>query len=596
MGQIQDRISVLRREMKSKGLDLYLIPTADFHQSEYVGEHFKFRQYISGFTGSAGTVAVTKDRAVLWTDGRYTIQAEKELEGTEIEFFCEGTPNTETLLEFVENNLPLMGRLGADGRCIGARLGRKLNQIAEKKGGTFCHQEDLSDSVWGNRPERAKEPVYPLSLGQCGESRKDKLHRIREEMKKWSADGLFVASLDDIAWTLNLRGADVAYCPLFLSYLFLEESSALLFANAEQFSDEIRSQLQEDGIRLAPYDAVFETARGLSKGRTIVIDPERISYSLRKSIAQGVCVLEKQNPQVLMKSKKNETEIRNIRQAHLKDGIAHTRFLYWLKHHIGKETITELSASEQLLKFRMEQEGFLGASFAPISAYGEHGAIVHYSADEKSDCPIKEGNFLLMDTGGHYLEGSTDITRTIAIGEVDSQKKEDFTLVARAMLRLADTIFLHGCSGGNLDCMARSVLWKEHKNFNHGTGHGVGYLMNIHEPPIQFRWKGAGAFAQSLEKNMVITDEPGIYQRGSHGIRLENELLVSEDCENEYGQFLRFEILTLVPLDLDALLPEKMTAEERDIINRYHKQVYDAISPFLPSEERVWLRDATRAI
>ena len=297
-----------------------------------------------------------------------------------------------------------------------------------------------------------------------------------------------------------------------------------------------------------------------------------------------------------MKSVKNETQAENLRKAHLKDAVAHTKFMYWLKKNIGRVEITELSASARLEGLRAEQEHFLGPSFGPISAYGEHGAIVHYSADEKSNVPLKEGKLFMTDTGGHYLEGSTDITRTVALGEVGNIEKEHFTLVARAMLRLANTVFLYGCSGANLDCIAREVFWKEGLNFNHGTGHGVGYLLNIHEGPINFRWKGGERPAPALEENMVITDEPGIYIEGSHGIRLENELLVRKTVKNEYGQFMNFEILTYVPIDLDAILPEKMSTEEKEMLNHYHKQVYEKVSPYLSEEERIWLKEYTRAV
>ena len=410
------------------------------------------------------------------------------------------------------------------------------------------------------------------------------------------ADIQILSSLDDIAWMLNIRGNDVAYCPLVLAYALVYKNHVELYADAEKFDDDIREEFAKNSVCLFPYDGIYEAVRRFGKGDAILLDPERTSYALCRNIPDGAEIIEAQNPQILMKSVKNDTEAANLRRAHLKDGVAQTRFMYWLKKNIGKIPMTERSVSAKLEEFRAQQDGYIGASFEPISAFGEHGAIVHYSAARESDAGLEEGRLLLMDTGGHYWEGSTDITRTFALGEVSYEEKEHFTLVARAMLRLAYTVFLHGCTGANLDCIAREVFWKERLNFNHGTGHGVGYLMNIHEDPVNFRWREGRTPAQRLEKNMVITDEPGIYIEGSHGIRLENELLVQEDAENEYGQFMRFEILTCAPLDLDAILPEKMSGDERMMLNRYHESVYERISPFLEKDERDWLREYTRPV
>ena len=349
-------------------------------------------------------------------------------------------------------------------------------------------------------------------------------------------------------------------------------------------------------MKIYPYEDIYRKVSEMTSEDKLLLDSSIMNYSLYQAISKETVIVDKQNPEILMKSVKNETQAENLRKAHLKDAVAHTKFMYWLKKNIGRVEITELSASARLEGLRAEQEHFLGPSFDPISAYGEHGAIVHYSADEKSNVPLKEGKLFMTDTGGHYLEGSTDITRTVALGEVGNLEKEHFTLVARAMLRLANTVFLYGCSGANLDCIAREIFWKEGLNFNHGTGHGVGYLLNIHEGPINFRWKEGDRPAPTLEENMVITDEPGIYIEGSHGIRLENELLVRKTVKNEYGQFMNFEILTYVPIDLDAILPEKMSTEEKEMLNHYHKQVYEKVSPYLSEEERIWLKEYTRAV
>ena len=593
---VHDRIDALRREMESAGVDIYIVPTADHHHSEYVGEYFKVRQFLTGFTGSAGTAVITRDKAGLWTDGRYFIQADRQLSGSGITLYRMGEPGVDTVEEFVEKELPQCGVIGFDGRTVGIAEGRGYEKIAEEKNGRLDQGRDLGGIVWTDRPEMPKEKAFRLDVKYAGESTGSKLARIREKMEECGADAHLVSSLDDIAWMLNIRGGDVAYCPLVLSYALVWKDHVDFYADRDKFSDELLEELNEDGVRLLPYAQVYEDVKRLEKGTSVLLDPERISYALYKNLPEHVSTIEEQNPSILMKSMKNDTEAENIRKAHLKDGIAHTRFMCWLKKNIGKIPMTEMSASAKLEEFRSEQEGYLGASFAPISAFADHGAVIHYSATEETNVELKEGKLFLTDTGGHYWEGSTDITRTVALGEVGETEKEHFTLVARAMLRLANTEFLHGCTGANLDCIAREILWKEKLNFNHGTGHGVGYLTNVHEAPINFRWKEGNFPAQPMEKNMVISDEPGIYIEDSHGIRLENLLLVQKDEENEYGQFMRFEILTWVPIDLDALLPERMTEEERSMLNDYHRKVYELIGPHLNEEEREWLKEYTRQI
>ena len=594
--KVSERIEELRREMDAEGIDIYIVPTADYHHSEYVGEYFKARQFLTGFTGSAGTAVFTQGKAGLWTDGRYFIQAEKELEGSGVILYRMGEPGTDTMEEFLEKELSRGGTIGFDGRTAGFDEGRRFEEIARKKGGSIRYSRDLAGRVWRERPPLPREKAFLLDTCYSGEDTSSKLARIREKMADLRADVQILSSLDDIAWMLNIRGNDVAYCPLVLAYALVYKNHVELYADAEKFDDDIREEFAKNSVCLFPYDGIYEAVRRFGKGDAILLDPERTSYALCRNIPDGAEIIEAQNPQILMKSVKNDTEAANLRRAHLKDGVAQTRFMYWLKKNIGKIPMTERSVSAKLEEFRAQQDGYIGASFEPISAFGEHGAIVHYSAARESDAGLEEGRLLLMDTGGHYWEGSTDITRTFALGGVSYEEKEHFTLVARAMLRLAYTVFLHGCTGANLDCIAREVFWKERLNFNHGTGHGVGYLMNIHEDPVNFRWREGRTPAQRLEKNMVITDEPGIYIEGSHGIRLENELLVQEDEENEYGQFMRFEILTCAPLDLDAILPEKMSGDERMMLNRYHESVYERISPFLEKDERDWLREYTRPV
>lgn len=594
--KVADRIAALRGEMEREGIDIWIVPSADYHQSEYVGDYFKERQYMTGFTGSAGTAVFTCDKACLWTDGRYFIQAEAELRGSGVTLCKMGEPDCDTIETFLEKELPHEGVIGFDGRTVGIGEGKGYENAAARKNGKVSYQHDLVGRIWRNRAGLPREKVFALEERYAGESTASKLTRVREKMHEQGADIHLLTSLDDIAWLLNIRGNDVAYCPLVLSYLILYMDHGELFADEDKFSTEILAALAENGISLRPYDEIGEAVSAFPVTSCVLLDAERVNYALYRRLPEGIRIKEAENPEILMKCIKNEIEVENIRKAHLKDAAAHTRFMYWLKKNVGKQEITEISAAEKLESFRREQGGYLEASFEPISAFGEHGAIVHYSATEESNAILSEGKLLLTDTGGHYMEGSTDITRTVALGEVSRAEKEDFTLVARAMLRLMNTVFLYGCSGANLDCIAREVFWKKRVNFNHGTGHGVGYLLNVHEPPINFRWKEGKAPAAVLEKNMVITDEPGLYIEGSHGIRLENELLVCRDEKNEYGQFMYFEPLTFVPIDLDALLPEKMSEEERQMLNNYHERVFETVSPYLDEKEKAWLKEYTRPI
>ena len=593
---VLDRIERLQNAMEQQNIDCYIIPTDDYHHSEYVGDYFKFREYMTGFSGSAGTAVFTREKAGLWTDGRYFIQAEAQLKGSGITLYKSGEPEVPTIEEFLKKELEEGAVLGFDGRTVSYAQGEKYRQIAEGEGASIEFRLDLAPDTWTGRPEMSTEPAFLLEDEYSGENIESKLKRIREKMKENGCNAHILSSLDDIAWLFNIRGNDIAYCPLVLSYAIVYNNSVELFANSQKFSEEIVNLFAENQIQIYPYEDIYRVVSEMTSEDKVLLDSKIMNYRLYQAISKDTVIVDKQNPEILMKSVKNETQAENLRKAHLKDAVAYTKFMYWLKKNIGRVEITELSASARLEGLRAEQEHFLGPSFGPISAYGEHGAIVHYSADEKSNVPLKEGKLFMTDTGGHYLEGSTDITRTVALGEVGNIEKEHFTLVARAMLRLANTVFLYGCSGANLDCIAREVFWKEGLNFNHGTGHGVGYLLNIHEGPINFRWKEGERPAPALEENMVITDEPGIYIEGSHGIRLENELLVRKTVKNEYGQFMNFEILTYVPIDLDAILPEKMNTEEKEMLNHYHKQVYEKVSPYLSEEERIWLKEYTRAV
>lgn len=593
---IPERLTKLREQMAEKGVDFYIVPTADFHQSEYVGEHFKARQFITGFTGSAGTAVITKEEARLWTDGRYFIQAAAQLEGSTVELMKMGEPQVPTIMEYLEQAVPEGSVLGFDGRVISMGEGQSYEKIMADKGGKICYEYDLIDAVWEDRPALSKEPVFALEMKYAGESVSDKLGRIREEMKKDGATAHVLTTLDDICWTLNIRGNDIEFFPLVLSYAIITMDRMDLYIDETKLSDQIRADLAKDGVVLHPYNDIYEDIKKVSKEEVLLIDPSKLNYALYTNIPAEVAKVEKPNPEILFKAIKNPVEIENIRKAQIKDSVAHVRFMKWLKENVGKIHITEMSASDKLDEFRAEMGNFIRPSFDPISSFGEHGAIVHYSSTPETNVELTEGAMLMTDTGAGFYEGSTDITRTYAFGEIPAIMKEHFTLVAVSNLMLANAKFMYGCTGMTLDMMARKPFWDRNMNFNHGTGHGVGYLLNIHEGPAGFRWTFRAGEIQKFEEGMIITDEPGVYIEGSHGVRLENELLVRKGEKNEYGQFMYFEPITYIPFDLDAIDPSYMSAEEKKMLNEYHKVVYEKVAPYLNEDEKEWLAKYTREI
>lgn len=583
--------------MKEKKIDAYLVPTDDFHGSEYVGDYFKCRKYITGFTGSAGTAIITQDMAGLWTDGRYFIQAADQLRDTTIELFKSGEPGVPTVHQFLNDKLEEGMCLGFDGRTVSAREAEELQELLQKKHITFSVNDDLIGEIWEDRPVLSCEPVMELDIRWTGKSRADKIAEIREQMKAKEADTFILTSLDDIAWLLNIRGNDIHCCPVVLSYLVMMENELRLYANAAAFSEEIRSNLEADGVKIYPYDDVYSYVQTISSDKKVLLSRANVNSRLVSNIPSEVTILDEPNLTLLPKAVKNETEMENERIAHIKDGVAVTKFIHWLKKNVTRTTITELSAAEKLYQFRSEQEHFLGDSFDPIIAYGTHAAIVHYSATEATDIPLEARGMVLADTGGHYLEGTTDITRTIVLGPVTAKEKKFFTAVLRGNLNLAAAKFKYGCTGLNLDYLARGPLWELGEDYNHGTGHGVGYLLNVHEGPNSFRWKNLpGNPAPVLEEGMITSDEPGYYLENEFGIRHENLVLCKKAEKTSFGQFMCFEPLTMVPFDLEGINPEEMTERERKLLNDYHQKVYTTISPYLDEEEKEWLKQATREI
>lgn len=593
---VNERIAALRGVMEEKGIDIYIVPTADFHQSEYVGGYFKARKYITGFSGSAGTAVITKDEARLWTDGRYFIQAAKQLEGTIVELMKMGEPEVPSLEDYVKQALPEGGMIGFDGRVVAMEEGCRYRKMAEEKKGKLLYGEDLIDQIWEERPKLSEEPVFSLDIRYTGETVKNKLERIRKVMRECGVSTHILTTLDDICWTLNIRGNDIEFFPLVLSYAMITEKQVQLYIDEAKLNEEIRESFKEEGIILHPYNAIYEDVKSLQETEVILIDPVKLNYALYSNIPEDVKKVERANPEILFKAMKNPIEVKNIRQAELKDSVAHVRFMKWLKENVGKTKITEMSAVDKLDGFRKEMGNFIRPSFEPISSFGEHAAIVHYTSSPETDVELCEGNLYLTDTGAGFYEGSTDITRTYALGEIPQVMKDHFTLVAISNLQLAGARFLRGCTGINLDILARKPFWDRGLNFNHGTGHGVGYLLNIHEGPAGIRWQYSARDSHVLEEGMILTDEPGIYIEGSHGIRLENELLVCKGEKNEYGQFMYLEPITYIPMDLDAVNPDMMSEDEKKLLNAYHKTVYEKIAPYLDDEEKEWLKKYTREI
>lgn len=595
---VQERITKLRELMVRENIDIYMVPTADFHNSEYVGDYFKARAYISGFTGSAGTVLVTKDYAGLWTDGRYFLQAEKQLAGSGIELQKMLEPGVPTIAEFIVANIPDEGVLGFDGRVVTFGQGKELFAKLKRKSATIKYDVDLVDEVWEDRPELSKKSAFALTLEQAGESVAEKLVRVRKEMSDVGANAHIITSLDDNGWLLNVRGMDVDFFPLLLSYVIVYDNKVVLYVDETKLSSEIKEQLAKDHVEFKPYNDIYEDVKEFSYSDVVLVDPGLLNYALYNNIPKEVTLVEKRNPTVLMKSMKNEVELNNTIRAHVKDGVAHTKFIYWLKQLV-KDGVSanesELSASDKLVEFRKAQGDYICPSFDPICGHGPNGAIVHYSSSEETNVPLTTGTFFLTDTGANYLDGSTDITRTTAMGEVSRELKEDYTRVLQGNLRLSRVKFKEGICGPNIDLFARSGLWDNYQDYNHGTGHGVGYLGNIHEGPAGIHWSTARS-VEPLREGMVMSNEPGLYITGSHGIRLENELVVRKSVKNEFGQFYEFEVITYVPFDLEAIAVDLLTDVDRYELNNYHKKVYEVIAPHLTEEERSWLKEATREI
>ena len=579
--------------MKEKGMDAYVVPSTDPHNSEYVAEHYKGRNFISGFTGSAGTAVITLNKALLWTDGRYFIQAENELEGSDYELMKMGEKDVPSFTDWLKNNLEENDTLAFDGKLFSEREVEKLEDALEAKHIKFIDEFDLVGEVWEDRPELPNEKAFKLDAKYAGLTPQEKIDLVRMQMKEKEADVFLISGLDDIAWTFNIRGSDITYNPVVISYGAIDYERAYLFVNKEKINPEVKEFLNENGIEIKDYDEIFNFVGKIEKDKTIILDKGRINRWLFKAIDKEIRVIDQMDITTKLKANKNETEIENQRNAYIKDGAALVKFFHWIDKTIGVDEITELSTETKLESFRREQDLFVEPSFGTISAYGPNAAMAHYSATEDSFSVLEPRGMFLVDSGGQYMDGTTDITRTVALGELTDEEKRDYTLTLKGHINLIDMKFLEGTTGYVVDAICRYPLWKEGLDFKHGTGHGVGFFLNVHEGPQRIANSPNDV---ALEEGMIVSIEPGMYRPGKHGIRIENIVAVKEDVKTEFGQFLSFETLSFVPIDLNCIDEKLLTSDERKWLNDYHKEVYEKISPFVNEEEKVWLKGKTKEI
>ena len=596
--QIVDRLRAFRARMDEENMAVVIVPTADSHASEYLADHFKTRQWLSGFTGSAGTLVVGREEAALFTDGRYFIQAERQIAGTGITLMRSGTAGVPTVEQYVCSLAKAGESCGVDFSVISSHFAADMSDMLAGREIALRDTGDWFETLWTDRPAMPTDPVYLLEEKYTGMSVSAKLAAIREVMAKAGADMHVVNVLDDIAWTLNVRGSDVHCTPVVMSYLLIGREDAIWFVDTQKVSEPVREALFSEGVYLREYGEITAALEAIEPGTSVMVDGRKMTASLCAALAD-TNIIQHENPAFRLKAIKNDVELDNLRAAHVKDGLAVTRLMYWLKQNAGKAPMDELSVTDRLLALRQEQEHFISTSFDTICAYRENAAMMHYKATEESSATIEAKDLLLIDSGAQYLEGTTDITRTFAMGEVDKEQKEHFTAVLCGMLNLQNAKFLHGVTGIGLDILARGPMWDLGIDYRCGTGHGVGYLLSVHEGPNAFRWYKSPTRNEDtvMEAGMVTTDEPGIYIEGSHGIRIENELVCKKLEMNEYGQFMGFEAITCAPIDLDAVIPEQMTARQRGWLNAYHAFVLEKLEPLMANEdERAWLRHATRAI
>ena len=590
------RITALRAIMKRDGIDYYYIPTADFHESEYVVEYFKARKFITGFTGSAGVAVIGQEEAWLWTDGRYFIQAAAQIEGSGFGLMKMGQEGVPTVMQYLGEKLQEGQCIGFDARVVNTNDAKEFAKIAAKKHGSLKTDNDLLDEVWTDRPALVHQPADVLKDEFNGEATASKLARVREQMEKEEAQYHIISTLDDIAWILNVRGNDIPHVPVVLSFLVIGKEDAMWFVEENALSDAVKEMAAECGITIRPYEDVYAYAATIPENSTVLLDKRKVNFRITNALSETVHIVSKANPSQLMKAIKNEIELENTRKAHLLDGIAVTKFMYWLKKNVGKIPMDEVSVSDYLQSLREQMEGYRDISFDTIAGYNANAAMMHYKAEPDTAAKLEPQGMLLVDSGGHYDTGTTDITRTFVLGPISDIQKKHFTMVVKSNLNLANVKFLYGCNGISLDVICREPIWKENLDYQCGTGHGVGYLLNVHEGPNSFRWQYRPGFDNPFEAGMITTDEPGIYLQDQYGIRTENELICVKGEKNQYGQFMGFENITYVPIDLDGIDKQYLNAEDVKQLNDYHKMVYEKISPYMTPEENEWLKEYTREI
>ncbi len=599
---VKDRIKRLRKKMEEDKIDFYLIPTADYHNSEYVSDYFKVREHFSGFTGSNGSLVISREQAGLWTDGRYFIQAEKELAGSGITLFRMMEEGVPTILEYLEKEMLEGQTLGFDGRVINSAYGIKLEKALYLKKITIRYEKDIAGELWDSRPPLPAHQVTVLPEDICGAKTEDKLAELRKAMQKAKCHAHLLSKLDDLMWLLNIRGSDVECNPVALSHGLITQEKCYFFIQSEAVTDTFAEYAAKSSVIIKDYrelESFLEKFADMQaeKECRVLLDDKNVNYTLYRILKEKAQIVTGENPSELLKAKKNETELSQMKEVYEKDSAVLTKFIYWLKKNIGSQPMTEYSVAMYLDELRRKTEGFLDLSFPTISGYKENAAMMHYEATSEQSAGLQPEGMLLVDSGGQYMGGTTDVTRTIVLGEVSPEIKKHFTAVVVGMLNLSHARFLYGCTGRNLDILARQPLWELGIDYKCGTGHGIGYMLNVHEGPQNIRWRYTEGVKEAvLEEGMVVSNEPGVYKEGSYGIRTENIMVVRNGEKNEDGQFLYFDTLTYVPIDLDAI--DTCYMQPRDIarLNEYHKLVYEKISPYLEKEEKEWLAEATRTV
>lgn len=591
------RIGALQKLLAQENIDFYIVPTADYHSSEYVSDYFKMRSFLSGFTGSAGTLVVGNEEAGLWTDGRYFVQAEKELEGSGIVLYRMEEEGVPTIKEYLGKQVTEGQTIGFDGRVVSASFGKELEEALADKDVKFVYDRDVAAQLWKDRPAMPMSRLWIVPEESCGMRVEEKLSRVRERMAEEGAEHLLIAKLDDIMWLYNVRANDVEHNPVALSYTFLSMDAAVLFIQDEALTEEVKAHLEKSGVSCQKYTDISDYLKNCAIKGKVWCSGAGSNYMLYKLVQSRAELVDKENPTELLKAVKNPVELENIRRCYLEDSVVLTKFLFWMKENAGKVPMDELGVAKKLDAMRAEIPGFLDLSFETISAYKANAAMAHYSATEEHSDTIGADGFYLVDSGGQYEGGTTDVTRTVALGAVTDEMKMHFTKVACAMLRLADTRFLSGCTGRNLDIIAREPLWECALDYKHGTGHGIGYILNVHEGPHRLSWQYKPEKKEAvLEEGMIVSDEPGMYVQDSHGIRTENIVEIVKESKNVYGQFMGFRHLTYVPIDLDAIDIQYMEPSDIRKLNAYHRQVFEKLAPYFEGEELEKLNYATRAV